>query len=89
MPLDWNYKLQLYALVFFGVACTIGGGLELLLQDQWWLRVLGGVAFPIGCFFAYLLLTWVRKPVDAEALADMKRRDDELRIFTKRRGSDD
>ena len=73
-PLDWDIHNRFY--VWFGLMVLILPflGADFLLTGRWWERLVGLVLFPAGSLLAFGLLQWLRRPVDPEAVAALRRR---------------
>ena len=73
-PLDWEENHRWYLVVgLMTPAVALGGG-NLLLTGRWWERPLGFVLLVAGSVLTFGLLQWLRRPVDPEALASLRRR---------------
>ena len=70
-PLDWYSDARFYVSVPLGLLIGIGLGLQLLIVGPGWLHLLGPLVFVPSVWLAWQLLRWLRRPVDAEALAAM------------------
>jgi hypothetical protein len=72
-PLDWGLNFRIYIVLGFLVLAVPYIGLLILLTWRWWERPFGLVLLMAGCLPAFGLVQWLRRPVDPEALAALRR----------------